>query len=576
MSEAYRYRYVPMLVIGAIAIAVVAAMFPGTHQSALGRRQNKPWWLGADLAPGGNPAPALGAGMGVRIKRVWSHSPARAAGLGSGDVILRVNGLPVSTPAEVKTVLSAPGSQKRMALLVLRDKQTLSVSAALQKRPNFLLNVGVILAVLGTVFALLYCTPLDRVALVGCGAVLSVILGIGFGFYDQQAAFSAIRMSTLALLLGMGLITVALEETGFFAVLAAKIGEVSRGDWWHLMVVLCITTYFLSAFINNLTTILVILPVTLGLARKFRYDPTPFVIGEIVSSNLGGASSMIGDFPNMLIASATGRHFHDFLLYMMPPCLAQLGITIWFMKGRKRNIPMSQTAAPLPAPESKDMAHDAALVPGKRTHALAVLAAVIIAFFFCGALAVPPATVALAGGFAILLLWNRAAPRLLGKAGFSDILFFAGLFVLVGCAEASGLLDIVASWIVDVSGGGLLGLALVLMWSAAIVTTFLNAGPTTALFVPIVMGLGVSEPHGLLWWALSLGVCAGSSATITGATAGPVALTKLEEFAKEMKAGASAPVVRLSFIGYAKVGVPLMFIFLLFSSAYVWWLTIAS
>ena len=116
-----------------------------------------------------------------------------------------------------------------------------------------------------------------------------------------------------------------------------------------------------------------------------------------------------------------------------------------------------------------------------------------------------------------------------------------------------------------------MGLALVLMWAAAVVTTFLNAGPTTALFVPIVMGLGVSEAHGLLWWALSLGVCAGSSATITGATAGPVALTKLEEFAKEIKgAAASAPAVRLSFIGYARVGVPLMFIFLLFSSAYIW------
>ncbi|MHC4695790.1 MAG: SLC13 family permease [Planctomycetota bacterium] len=558
-----------MLVIGALAIAAIAAMFPGKQQSVSGRRQNKPWWLGADLAHG---TPSTFGGMtGVRIKRVWSHSPARAAGLESGDIILQINGMPVSTPAEVEAILSAPGAPRRMDLVVLSDRQTLSLSVPLQERPDFLQNVAVVLAVLATVFALLYCTRLDRVAVVGCAAVLSVILGIGFGFYDQHGAFAAIRMSTLALLLGMGLITVALEETGFFAVVAAKVGELSHGDWSRLMVLLCITTYVLSALVNNLTTILVILPVTLGLARKFHYDPTPFVIGEIVSSNLGGASSMIGDFPNMLIASETGRHFHDFLLYMMPPCLVQLGITIWFMKGRKPNTPRPQTAAQQPVPQSKDVAHAPALVPGKRAHALAVLTAVIVVFFFCGTLAVPPATVALAGGFAILLLWNRGAPRLLGKAGFSDILFFVGLFVLVGCAEASGLLDIIASWIVDVSGGGLVGLALVLMWAAAVVTTFLNAGPATALFVPIVMGLGVSEAHGLLWWALSLGVCAGSSATITGATAGPVALTKLEEFAKEIKgAAASAPAVRLSFIGYARVGVPLMFIFLLFSSAYIW------
>jgi Na+/H+ antiporter NhaD/arsenite permease-like protein len=164
---------------------------------------------------------------------------------------------------------------------------------------------------------------------------------------------------------------------------------------------------------------------------------------------------------------------------------------------------------------------------------------------------------------------------LIGKSGFGDILFFVGLFVLVGCAEASGLLDIIATWMVGVSGGSLLGLALILMWGAAVVTTFLNAGPTTALFVPIVMGLGVSEPHGLLWWALSLGVCAGSSATVTGATAGPVALTKVDEFVKEAKGRAgSAPVVGLSFVSYAKVGVPLMFVFLLVSSAYIWGLSL--
>ncbi len=574
MSDAYRYRYIPMLVIGALAVAGIAAMFSGTQQSVSARGQSKRWWLGADLAPG---APSVSPGMtGVLIKRVWGHSPARAAGLASGDVILRMNGMPVSTPAEVEAGLSTPGSP-RMDLVIVRNKRILSVPVLLRESPDFARNVGVILVLLATVFALLYFTPLDRVGVVGCGAVLSVILGIGFGFYDQQGAFAAIRMSTLALLLGMGLITVALEETGFFAAMAAKVGELSHGDWSRLMVLLCLTTYFLSALVNNLTTILVILPVTLGLARQFHYDPTPFVIGEIISSNLGGASSMIGDFPNMLIASTTGRHFHDFLLYMMPPCLAQLGITIWFMKRARPNPSSERKAAQPPIPESDIAAHTPALVPEKRRQALAVLGAVIVAFLFCGVLAVAPATVALAGGFAILLLWNRGAPRLIGKAGFGDILFFVGLFVLVGCAEASGLLDIIASWIMNVSGGGLLGLALVLMWAAAVVTTFLNAGPTTALFVPIVLGLGVSEPHGLLWWALSLGICAGSSATITGATAGPVALTKVEEFASGIKAAAgSAPVAELSFANYAKAGVPLMFLFLLFSSAYIWGLSVVT
>ncbi len=595
MSDARHYKYTPILVMGTLLIAAIGAMFSGTHRSVLAGEQDQMWWLGADLGPGG---PSTSAGItGVRVKRVWSHSPALRAGLGTGDVIVGMNGTPVSTPADVEAVLSARGSPKRMDLVILRNEQTSSVSVILQETPNFALNIGVILVVLAAVFALLYFTSLDRVAVVGCGAVLSVVLGIGFGFYDQRGAYAAIRLSTLALVLGMGLLTAALEETGFFAIMARKVGELSRGEWSRLMVLLCVTTFFLSAFINNLTTILVIVPVTLGLARQLHFDPTSFVIAEIISSNLGGASSMIGDFPNMLIASETGRHFHDFLLYMMPPCLVQLGITIWFMKKMKPNVSREQDEAQPPGATAVSAVPDRntalvrstqlteqwhgarapALIPEKMGQALAMQMAVIIAFFFCGTFAVPPATVALAGGFAMLLLWKQAAPRLIGKAGFGDILFFIGLFVLVGCAEASGLLDIIAIWMAGISGGSLVGLAVVLMWGAAIVTTFLNAGPTTALFVPIVMGLGVSEPHGLLWWALSLGVCAGSSATVTGATAGPVALTKVEEFAKGIKPRAgSAPVVELSFVNYAKVGVPLMFIFLVVSSAYIWGLSVCS
>jgi Na+/H+ antiporter NhaD/arsenite permease-like protein len=575
MIAAGRYRYTPALVMGVITVAAVWAMFSGSRQDVPVGEQGKAAWLGADLAPGSaTPSPGV---RGVRITRVWSRSPARAAGLASGDVILEMNAARVFTPADVEAMLSAPGVRQPLELVVLRNGQRASVSVIFQETPDFTRNIGVTLLLLAVVFTLLYATSLDRVTVVGCGAVLSIILGTGLGFYDQQSAFGAIRMGTLALLLGMGLITVALEETGAFAIVARKVGELSRGDWSRMMVLLCVATYLLSMFVNNLTTILVILPLTLSLARDLGFDPRPFVIGEIVSSNLGGASSMIGDFPNMLIASETTLQFHDFLLYMMPPCLVLLAITVWLLRRMRPNALSERGGGRRPATEATTGTEAPPLVRGKMKPALAVLAVVIVAFFLCGTVGVRPATVALGGGFTILLLWNRAVPRLLGKAGFGDILFFAGLFVLVGCAQAAGLLDTIATWIVGVSGGGLVQLALVLMWVAAIVTTFLNAGPTTALFAPIVTGLGVSAPNGLLWWALSLGVCAGSSATITGATAGPVALTKLEEFVKGLgtRVG-SEPVTALSFVDYAKVGVPLMFVFLLVSSVYIWGLSVWS
>jgi Na+/H+ antiporter NhaD/arsenite permease-like protein len=575
MSDAACHRYGPALLMGAIAIAAAWAMFSGARPAAPAGEPGRGWWLGADLAPGGA-VPFPGA-SGVRVTRVWSRSPARAAGLASGDVIVEMNDTPVSTPADVEAVLAAPGLGPRMELAVVRRGQRSSVSVVLRETPDFARNIGATLLLLAVIYALLYATSLDRLAVVGCGAVLSVILGTWLGFYDQQSAFGAIRMGPLALLLGMGLITVALEETGAFAIVARRVGELSRGDWSRMMVLLCVATYLISMFVNNLTTILVVLPLTLSLARELRFDPRPFVIGEIVSSNLGGASSMIGDFPNMLIASETTLQFHDFLLYMMPPCLVLLAITVWLLRRMRPNALSERATARRPATESTAGTAAPPLVAGKMNQALTVLAAVVVAFLFCGTVGVRPATVALAGGVTILLLWNRAVPRLLGKAGFGDILFFSGLFVLVGCAQASGLLDTIAAWIVGVSRGGLVQLALVLMWTAAIATTFLNAGPTTALFVPIVAGLGVSAPNGLLWWALSLGVCAGSSATITGATAGAVALTKIEEFVKGLKTPAgSEPVAALSFVGYAKVGVPLMLLFLLVSSVYIWGLSVWS
>jgi Na+/H+ antiporter NhaD/arsenite permease-like protein len=601
---------VPIMAAGVLVAVGICAMFRGTDRAAPGVEPGAALWLGADFAPepatgpGGATGRAITGAMGVRVRRVWSHSPALRAGLAAGDVILQMNGAPVSSPGNVEAALVTPGASKKMTLDVLRDGKPLSLPVTLQTKPRFALNVGVALVVMGVAFALLYLTSLDRVAVMGCGAIVAVILGTQLGFYDQDAALQSIRLSTLALLLGMGLITAALEDAGFFTVVARKIGKLSRGDWSRLMVLLCVTTFFLSAHVNNLTTILMVLPITLGLARELRFDPTPFVIAEIISSNLGGASSMIGDFPNMLIASETGRHYHEFLLYMMPPCLVQLVITIWYMSRMRRSharqaqalrptalpslaasseVTMLESHRPMRAPaetaggEPTRTSDAPAPAPKKMRQALLVLSIVTVAFFFCGHSGVPPATVALAGGFTILLLWRRAAPNLISRGGFGDILFFASLFVLVGCAEASGLLDFIADWMLEVSGGGTLGLALVLMWVAAIITAFLNAGPTTALFVPVVAGLGISDPHGLIWWALSLGVCAGSCATITGATAGPVALTKVAEFVRDAKEKAAAtPVVDLSFFSYARIGVPLMLVFLVISSTYIWGLTVWS
>lgn len=334
------YGYIPMVLTVGIAGVAICALFSGSQRFLSMDRQDGAWWLGADLEPSE-------VATGVRIKRVWLYSPARTAGLKMGDVILRFDGTPVSTPAEVEAVLS--GSPNETDLVILRDGRTSSLPVVLQEKPNFAMNIGAILLLLAAVFGFLYFTSLDRLAVVGCGAVLSILMGTGLGFYSQGGAFAAIRMSPLALLLGMGLITAALEETGFFAVMARNIVRVSQGDRSRLMVLLCVGTFFSSGLISNLTTILVILPVTLNLSRELAFDPTPFITAEIICSNLGGASSMVGDFGNMLVASEAGLHFHDFLLYMMPPCLVLLFITTWYMKRRSPDARVAQDRARQPA-----------------------------------------------------------------------------------------------------------------------------------------------------------------------------------------------------------------------------------
>jgi Na+/H+ antiporter NhaD/arsenite permease-like protein len=209
---------------------------------------------------------------------------------------------------------------------------------------------------------------------------------------------------------------------------------------------------------------------------------------------------------------------------------------------------------------------------------LIILAGVIVGFFLADSLNCSPAIIALAGGI-IALTFGACEPlSLLQKVSIRDILFFSGLFVLVGAAEAAGALNYISDIIVRLSFGNILVLCLLLMWTGAFVTCFLNAGPTTALFLPVVFSFKSAAPHNLYWWALSLGVCAGSSGTLAGATAGSVTATMIDRFIKKEKGVSMTPTstdeddgryTKLTFQEYGAVGFPIMLIFLLISSIYV-------
>jgi len=293
------------------------------------------------------------------------------------------------------------------------------------------------------------------------------------------------------------------------------------------------------------------------------------VIAQIIASNLGGASTMIGDFPNMIISSAGKLHFLDFIGGMMPACLVLLAVMFAFFQWRRDEIRFAgPVAGVMEASRRAPIRVDRRLA----RIGLTILGAALAGFMVTEVIGVRPGWIALTAGLAALVLGGFERDDLVSACGARDILFFFGLFIMVGGLAAAGVLDGFV-WLIDhASGGhGLLRL-LMLMWVAAVSTIFLNAGPATAFFVPVAASLHGSLPVAdVAWWALSLGVLAGSSAALTGATAGAVASSHLERFMKSHpEMGAVIPAGgELDFRGYLRWGLPIMFLFLGLSSLYI-------
>jgi Na+/H+ antiporter NhaD/arsenite permease-like protein len=425
-----------------------------------------------------------------------------------------------------------------------------------------------LLVLVAIMFIFLYRNFANRSLIVLGFAAKITLIGMYVGYYNLTDAFLAIKFDTLSLLLGMGLISAALDEAGMFSAIAGWIAKVGYGSGQRLIVYFCLITYGFSLLINNLSTIMVVVPMALRTAEKLGFDPRPLIIGVIIAANLGGASTMVGDFPNMLIASETGIGFNSFIASMMPACLILLAILLLYLTSVQR-IRFSNSEA-LNDEEQMDNLTPEQTPQQVRTaeRVLLVLGVVVMLLVLAEKFSLPPAAIALTGGFAALLCSGTKSDRVLARVGYGDILFFSGLFVVVGALESSGFLHYFSDLVLALSFGQPLAVCLILMWGAALITAFLNAGPTTAFFIPIVVGLGGAGSGELVWWSLSLGVLAGSSATIFGATAGPVSASLLENY-KQTGDITSFSGRTISAQQFMAVGLPIALMFLTFSSFYI-------
>ncbi len=390
-----------------------------------------------------------------------------------------------------------------------------------------------------------------QVALIGAAIVVVV------GVIEQEQAIEAIDFNTIGLLAGMMLVVRLTEPTGIYNYMAIRAGQLARGRPLPVVIALTGTTAVLSAFLDNLTTILLMVPITFLLADTLDLPPIPLIIMEIIASNIGGTATLIGDPPNILIAGATGLSFNEFLVNLAPIAALTLVVVIGVLYAVYR--PRLQIAA---ENREKVMSLDARRSiedPAELKRTLPILVLTILGFFAHQALGLEPATVALTGASAMLLASRQPVEEALSGIEWATLFFFLGLFVLVGSLEVTGAIDEVAQAIGGVTGGNRTAELLGITWISAIGSGVVDNIPFTAAMIPVVEQLQAGDGgDDAYWWALSLGACFGGNATLIAAAAN-VAASGLAERAGQP----------ISFLGFLAVGLPVTLLSMVMATGYI-------
>jgi Na+/H+ antiporter NhaD/arsenite permease-like protein len=404
------------------------------------------------------------------------------------------------------------------------------------------------------------------VALLGGGLMISL------GLLTQEQAIEGIDFNTLALLTGMMLIVAVTRRCGVFQYVAIVAAKAARASPAGVLVLLSVVTAVFSAFLDNVTTVLLVAPVTLVISRELKVTPYPFLFAEIIASNIGGTATLIGDPPNILIGSAVGLSFMDFVYALAPVCILVLALNtmaIHLIWGRK----LSAT----PEARARVMAldHKAAITdPRLMKQSVAVIVVVVLAFATARFIHLEAGTIALFGAAILLLLDNLGRrteaqhERLVesfNEVEWITIFFFVGLFVVVAGVERAGLLHLLANALIDATGGDMKALALAILWASAILSAIIDNIPFVATMIPLIKSmapaLGGDQAIMPLWWALSLGACFGGNGTLIGASAN-LTVAGIGE-----RAG-----VPFRFLEFMKLAFPLMLMSIAVSHVYLLWM----
>jgi Na+/H+ antiporter NhaD/arsenite permease-like protein len=411
--------------------------------------------------------------------------------------------------------------------------------------------VAFAIAVFAVALAVIASERLHRTKVALLGAILVLVTQT----LDQDAAIAAVDWNTIGLLAGMMIIVKLTETTGVYTYLAIRAGQLSRGRPLLVVLSLAGATALLSAFLDNLTTVLLMVPITFLLADALDIDPIPLVLIEVFASNIGGTATLIGDPPNILIAGATDLSFTDFLVNLAPVALVTLLVVVgllYLVFRRRLQI----------APEARERVMELDARRSIEDHdelrrTLPIMLLTIAAFFVHKALHLEPATVALAGATLMLLVSRQSLERTLSGIEWPTLFFFIGLFIMVGALEERGAIQEVADGIASVTAGDRSAELLGILWVSGIASAVVDNIPFTATMIPVVEQLGGHEDPAY-WWALALGACFGGNATVIAAAANVAAAGMSER--------AGRPI---GFVPFLKAGIPVTLLSLVIATAYV-------
>ena len=349
------------------------------------------------------------------------------------------------------------------------------------------------------------------------GAMLLLILHI----MPFETAIGHIDFNTLGVLFGMMLFVAVVKQSGVFEFLAIKCARVAKGNPWTIMVLFVLLTAVLSAFLDNVTTVLLIGPMTITVCRLLDIDPVPFFMTQILASNIGGTATLIGDPPNIMIGSAAGYSFVDFVLYDTPAALLSLAAMLalfYLLFGRKLHVDDAHKDALAGLDEREQIKNPVLL-----RQSVVMIVLVVVGFMAHGSLGIESCVVALTAAGVLMLISGERIEEALAHVEWTTLVFFAGLFIIVGALSEVGVIGMLAQALIDVTGGSTFVAMLVLLFASAIISSFLDNIPFVATMIPILLSM---EATGMdvapLWWAVSLGACLGGNGTLIGASANVV------------------------------------------------------